>query len=153
MAIIYKATNKVTGKSYIGQTRQSLESRKNQHITKANRGITGNYKFPNALRKYPENTWEWSVVEEVDINSLDVEEAKAMLRYNTVENGYNTILSGNSKRKPCYDTTETFHLFHPVFGFVSATRGQLRELDPKVLKYLTQIVIGIKNSYYGWRKA
>jgi hypothetical protein len=33
--IIYKATNKVNGKSYIGQTTKSLKHRINNHISKA----------------------------------------------------------------------------------------------------------------------
>ena len=45
--IIYKITNKVNNKSYIGQTRQSIQFRWNKHINKKDKTY-----FHNAIQKY-----------------------------------------------------------------------------------------------------
>jgi len=58
--IVYKATNKLNGKWYVGSTLQDLESRILQHKNKV-----GNYPFQNALRKNPKS-FTWEVLSEVD---------------------------------------------------------------------------------------
>lgn len=153
MAIIYCAENLLTGKKYIGSTIQSLDRRRSQHLTKAHSSITGNYKFPNALRKYPQSNWQWSILAEVETVNLATVEKQFILELDTINHGYNSILGSSKPKNQCYDQKEVFNLFHPVFGFVSATRDELRELDGgRVLKYLTCLMSGIKPSYYGWRK-
>lgn len=47
--IIYKVTNKVNNKVYIGQTVNSIDYRMKQHYKDTKRD---NYYFHNALRKY-----------------------------------------------------------------------------------------------------
>jgi predicted GIY-YIG superfamily endonuclease len=49
--VIYKVTNRVNGKLYIGQTIGSLEKRKSAHISSA-LTIRNNIYFYNAIRKY-----------------------------------------------------------------------------------------------------
>jgi group I intron endonuclease len=51
MGLIYKATNKINGKCYIGQTVNDLQWRKTKHINEAKRSAH-NFYFHNALRKY-----------------------------------------------------------------------------------------------------
>lgn len=66
-SIIYKITNKVNGKVYIGQSKYSLEKRFNDsflgHFTKAFNTIKNNY-FYNALRKYGKENFIYEVIEE-----------------------------------------------------------------------------------------
>lgn len=53
--IIYKHTNTVTGKSYIGLTKYSIERRFKQHLYdsgKCRNGKLPQSAFPRALRKY-----------------------------------------------------------------------------------------------------
>ena len=49
--IIYKVTNKINGKVYIGKTKYTLNDRKSQHFSECKLYNTHN-KFHNALRKY-----------------------------------------------------------------------------------------------------
>ena len=55
LLIIYKATNLVNGKIYIGQTINTLEYRKNQHFREARCEKRKNIYFHNALNKYGED--------------------------------------------------------------------------------------------------
>ena len=60
--IIDKITNKVNNKSYIGQTRYSLEFRWRQHQHKKD-----NTYFHNAIKKYGVDNFELSILEECDV--------------------------------------------------------------------------------------
>jgi group I intron endonuclease len=66
--IIYKATNKINGKVYIGQTINSLETRKKQHIDRA----LSNYdnkksRFGCAIRKYTPENFSWEIIDTCDL--------------------------------------------------------------------------------------
>lgn len=58
--IIYKATNIVNGKCYIGQTIRKLQLRINSHfcLTDKNDGIT----FHNAIKKYGKESFKWEKI-------------------------------------------------------------------------------------------
>lgn len=55
--IIYKVTNKINGKVYIGKTKYTLNDRKSQHFSECKLYNTHN-KFHNALRKYERRNFE-----------------------------------------------------------------------------------------------
>lgn len=92
--IIYKATNKLNRKIYIGQTSKSLEERKLTHKNRAKFGST--YHFHNAIRKYGFDAFEWVILEN-DIknkNKLDELEIKYIKKFNSIKNGYNISTGG-----------------------------------------------------------
>lgn len=97
---IYKITNQVNGKVYIGQTRQSVESRWNQHKAKAKHHTDGNNYFHNAINKYGEEQFKVEVLEECDFDKLDSREIYYIAKYNTFGDGYNTTIGGGGKRIP-----------------------------------------------------
>lgn len=61
MYIIYKCTNKVNGKVYIGCTSEKLQTRKRKHIQAAIKHWDGQI-FHEAIRKYGEKAFEWSII-------------------------------------------------------------------------------------------
>lgn len=93
--IIYKATNKVNGKCYIGQTRHSLEERRNAHYAKARQGIKTH--FYSAIRKYGEDNFEWRILctaqNKQDLNRL---ETFFITQYDSIKNGYNMVDGGDN---------------------------------------------------------
>ena len=60
VGLIYKVTNIINNKIYIGQTIQSLKERKRQHYKFAK--SKKNYKFSNALNKYDANNFDSTIV-------------------------------------------------------------------------------------------
>jgi len=92
--IIYKCTNSINNKIYIGQTINILDQRIIGHIHNAK------YKpsyFHNALNKYGYNNFIWEVIDEAfSKDELNLKEMKWIKYYNSFgENGYN-LTSGGS---------------------------------------------------------
>lgn len=90
--IIYKATNKKNGKSYIGQTSYELEFRIKSHFSEAKRD---NLPFHNALLKN-EKDFNWEVIEKCTTKEeMDEMEFHYIKKYNTLfPNGYNLTFGG-----------------------------------------------------------
>ena len=94
--LIYKATNKITGKSYIGQTVKELSYRMAEHKHRA-KYEHPNTKFYNAINKYGWDSFEWSIIEESDFWSkeeLNRKEKYYIQYYDTLNNGYNILEGG-----------------------------------------------------------
>ena len=95
--IIYKVTNQENDKVYIGQTIQTLQERKNKHYYKARQENDYNTHFINALRKYPENSFTWEIIDTANSQEeLDKKEKEWIAYYNSVEEGYNTKDGGET---------------------------------------------------------
>ena len=93
--IIYKATNTVNGKCYIGQTRHSLEYRKRVHLTKARQGVLTH--FYSAIRKYGERSFEWEIIcSAKDKQTLNELETFYITKYDSIRNGYNMVDGGDN---------------------------------------------------------
>lgn len=131
---IYKITNKVNGKAYIGQTRYTVEFRWRQHQHKKD-----NTYFHNSIHKYGINNFAVEVLEECDVENLDSREIYYIAKYNTFENGYNLTLGGGGKRLLLdnkYDEIKKLYLS----GFSSNKIAALYKVDKativKILKSL-----------------
>ena len=92
--IIYIATCKKNGKSYIGQTIQELEGRKRKHRNDSKKEST---KFYYAIRKYGFDSFGWRVLyNKVPYKLLDAAEICAIYTHNTYCKGYNSTLGGRT---------------------------------------------------------
>lgn len=90
---IYKITNRVNNKMYIGQTRFTVEHRFKQHIKNFNIEHRSQPLY-NAFAKYGIENFEVSVLEECPIEKLNEREIFWIAKYNTFKNGYNATLGG-----------------------------------------------------------
>ena len=92
--LIYKATNLINNKSYIGQTIFTLNKRKYSHADSASHG--SNYAIHRAIRKYGEENFKWEVLCECDtIEVLNEKEQFYIKEYKTFgKNGYNMTKGG-----------------------------------------------------------
>lgn len=104
---IYKVTNQVNGKSYIGYS-SDWKSRKRMHKHNANTKKQ-NYIFHNAIRKYGFESFSWEILYQSKDKNHTLEEMEDLFinEYNTASpNGYNMKgggvggnLSSDSRRK------------------------------------------------------
>lgn len=91
---IYKITNKVNGKIYIGQTTQSTKPKRRwlSHLSNARRGV----KSPlyNAMRKYGQENFEHEIIDGANSDTeLNYKEIHYIHKYNCISpNGYNLKL-------------------------------------------------------------
>lgn len=99
MLIIYKFTNKLNGKVYIGQTIQTLEERVKQHIHRKD----GTY-FHNTLSKYGIESFDVDVIDTATTTQeLNNKERYWIEHYNSCDKryGYNTTLGGETNPMQC----------------------------------------------------
>lgn len=88
---IYKATNKINGKSYIGQT-CNFEKRKKQHIRCYEKE---NCYFHRAIQKYGVDCFLWEIIETCQGAEKAFELEKYYIeKFNTYRNGYNMTKGG-----------------------------------------------------------
>ena len=89
--IIYKATNLLNGKIYIGQTIRKLQERKNSHFYDSR--LESNRVFPRAIKKYGKENFKWEIIDSSSSKEeLDFKEKYYILYYNSLVNvgyGYN----------------------------------------------------------------
>lgn len=103
--IIYKYISP-SNKIYIGQTINSIEKRKNQHINNANNGSTTI--FHNAIRKYGIENFKYEVIQEAyskeELNELEIYYINFYNSYYKNKKGYNMTIGGEGANG--YDFTE-----------------------------------------------
>jgi group I intron endonuclease len=140
---IYKASNLINGKVYIGQTTTSLKERIYKHIWRAfNRDE--NIPLYNAIRKYGEENFNWCLIDQAySQDELDDKEVFWIDFLNThisFQKGYNGTFGGSS-----FGKGEK----HPNYGreVSDETRNKIRESHLKNKK-----LVGKKKSKEARRK-
>lgn len=108
---IYKITNAVNGKVYIGQTKGSIRSRFTQHCRPDNPCVA----LRNAINKYGKNCFFIEVIDTaINDKELDKKEIFWIKQYRSTDNkyGYNIAAGGNvtakTKRVVCLDTRKKY---------------------------------------------
>lgn len=99
MCGIYKITNLINNKNYIGQS-VNIEKRWQRHKNDANNPLSQGYNYPlyKAFRKYGVDNFEFSIVELCSPEELNDKEIYYIQFYNSYyeNNGYNQTLGGDS---------------------------------------------------------
>lgn len=93
MGIVYRITNKLNGKSYVGQTRRSLEIRWKYHVADALRRRT-DMMISRAIFKHGVENFSVEILEECVDEDLNETEKKWILELGTYGNGYNLTQGG-----------------------------------------------------------
>lgn len=105
--IIYKITNKVNGKVYIGQTIRTLEERKQQHIQCAKNQVDRH--LYAAMNKYGVENFEFEEIDKANtITDLNYLEVFYIIKYDSVRKGYNMGYGGDNNVMFC-DKTKIKH--------------------------------------------
>lgn len=96
MCGIYKITNKINGKVYIGQSKDILRRWRRHRVTAYNKEDEA-YEYPlyRAIRKYGLENFDFSIIEECGVEALDEKELYYIKQYST-EMSYNQTFSESS---------------------------------------------------------
>jgi hypothetical protein len=116
---IYKITNRVNGKVYIGQSIRPIEQRFQRHINDAVNNILDTH-FARAIRKYGKENFYIELVETCDNQTeLNLREQYWIRKYDSINNGYNET-DATSK---CGGNT-----------YMSKTESEMKEISEKISK-------------------
>jgi len=102
--LIYKATNIINKKVYIGQTTKPLQRRISSHKSAYKRF---NFRFYQAIKKYGFENFLFEQIDEASsLSELNEKEIYWIKYYNSYDynNGYNSTLGGNFSYEPSIET-------------------------------------------------
>ena len=98
MAFIYKITNDVNEKVYIGKTLHSVEKRWKEHINDSKRERTEKRPLYRAMNKYGIEHFHIETIEECPVEVSEEREAFWIKEYNSFgKGGYNATIGGDGK--------------------------------------------------------
>ena len=100
MGYIYKITNSLNNKCYIGQTKRNPQLRWYEHKYYANKGVTYKSALYNAVQKYGIDCFSFKILEEIENEMLDEREIYYINMFDSFYNGYNNT-SGGDGNKGC----------------------------------------------------
>lgn len=96
MGYIYKITNVVNNKVYIGQTSKDVSQRFDQHKKDYLRPYRSHLLIYKAMNKYGLDNFRFETIEEIENCFLDEREKYWIKYYNSFKNGYNSTLGGKA---------------------------------------------------------
>lgn len=140
MGYIYKITNTINGKIYIGQTRKRVQTRWTNHVTCAKNQKHKDYNVPfhNAIRKYGRDAFQVETIEECDNSLLNDREKYWIgeLQSNDKGKGYNLTLGGYGQSR--YADSELLSLWNNGLSFEEIRKqiGICRSILSERLKVL-----------------
>ena len=133
---IYKITNTINGKSYIGQTIQNVKERFYQHCaTKCSKAVS-NMAIHRAIKKYGKSNFTVEVIEEIDSANLNDRERYWIKYYNSYNNGYNSTKGGQDGCKPSKDLDVESIIKEYNTGKSLRTLGTIFKVDKQTIKDL-----------------
>lgn len=110
MPYIYKITNILNGKSYIGKTMQTIEARWKKHCNDFHLPRCNKRPLYNAMTKYGIDAFKIETLEECSDIEVNEREKYWIQYYDTFTNGYNATLGGDGKAYIDYDLVATYYL-------------------------------------------
>lgn len=133
---IYKITNTINGKSYIGQTIQNVKERFYQHCaTKCSKAVS-NMAIHRAIKKCGKSNFTVEVIEEIDSANLNDRERYWIKYYNSYNNGYNSTKGGQEGCKPFKDLDVESIIKEYNTGKSLRTLGTIFKVDKQTIKDL-----------------
>lgn len=107
MSYIYKITNLINGKQYVGQTSLTIQDRFKEHLKDSRKQL--DRPLYRAINKYGEENF---IIEEIEECSLDIVNEREIYwidKLGTYSNGYNATLGGEGR--PLIDYSLIYDLY------------------------------------------
>lgn len=149
--IIYKYTNPLNNKSYIGQTiNENRRKYEHAHITSNRKG-----KFSSAIKKYGIEHFTYKVLYKIPSNNIDrlyimlsILESKEIKRFNTISNGYNTLKGGRESYVKCGNVSKSLmgHTLSEVTKFKISEAHKGKVISEYTRQLLSDKLKGRKHS-------
>ena len=114
MGFIYKITNKVNNKIYVGQTIKTVEKRFQQHKNNSNKDYFSQIVLYQAFRKYGIDNFICETIEEVENEKLDEREKYWIEYYNSYLEGYNSTLGGRTVTLYKWDVEDIIEKYYQL---------------------------------------
>ena len=131
---IYKITNKLNNKVYIGQTIQKPIERFYQHCAKKCDKYILNMVIHKAIFKYGKDNFTFEVIEEVPKQQLNEREEYWIKYYNSYTDGYNSTKGGQKGNKPFKDIDNKAIIEQYQQGKSLRTIGKIFNIDKATVK-------------------
>lgn len=134
---VYKITNNINGKVYIGQS-INIKARWKDHIHALNRNDSRCTLLQRAWNKYKQENFFFEILELCSEDMLDEVETKYIDMYDACKNGYNIESGGNVNKHLSDETKQKLRESHLGMKMSDETRKKMSESR-----------IGEKNPMYG----
>lgn len=132
---IYKITNKINGKSYVGKTTGAVQTRWEEHLRESKRERCANRPLYKAIRRYSADGFTVETLEEVDLDNLSERETYWIEYFNTYSDGYNATTGGDGKVLYDYDVIAQLlkegRMYHEVSDIVGCCYDTVRFVAKK----------------------
>ena len=114
MGFIYKITNLINNKIYIGQTIKTVEKRFNQHKNNYIKPYFSQIVLYKAMKKYGIDNFSCEEIEEVENKQLDEREKYWIKYYNSYYDGYNSTIGGRLVELYDWDVEDIIEKYHQL---------------------------------------
>ena len=114
MGFIYKITNDINSKIYVGQTVKTVEQRWKQHKNNYTKEYFNQLTLYKAFNKYGIEHFEISEIEEIDDSKLDEREKYWISYYDSYRKGYNSTLGGREVALYNFDEKQIIQDYHEL---------------------------------------
>ena len=114
MGYIYKITNTLNNKIYIGQTVKTIEKRFQQHKNNSNKPYFSQIVLYKAFNKYGIENFICEQIEEVDNEKLNERERYWIEYYDSFFNGYNSTLGGQATQLYNWDIDDIIEKYQQL---------------------------------------
>ena len=131
---IYKITNNLNNKVYIGQTIQKPIERFYQHCAKKCDKYILNMVIHKAIFKYGKDNFTFEVIEEVPRQQLNEREEYWIKYYNSYTDGYNSTKGGQKGNKPFKNIDNKAIIEQYQQGKSLRTIGKMFNIDKATVK-------------------
>lgn len=127
---IYKITNKVNGKSYVGQS-IDIHKRWENHRTDLKHNRSSSPILQSAWNKYGKENFVFEILEVCDKSELNDKEMSYIKKFNSFKNGYNCSIGGEGSTGRIVSQKEREAM---------SIRSKLQFQDPKQREYLSRVM-------------
>lgn len=113
MSYIYKITNDINNKIYIGKTNLSIDKRFKEHIRDSKKELKEQRPLYKAFNKYGIEHFKIEVIEECSPINASIRESYWIDYFNSYHNGYNATKGGDGKNLFNHEEILNYLLIHP----------------------------------------